>query len=191
MKKIPRLPMPRARGPAALLALLCGFGGFGVWLESSGWLYVWFPSLLPPPITSAGTGRLIRVSDGDTVVVRYGDLRLAVRLRGVDTAESVHPDATKNTAAGTAAATFAKSYLADKTVRIEFEQRKGLIEEDRHGRALGWLWIEAGAPGPEGDELFNATLVRQGYSAYETKFGISPRHHEAMLAAEREARRQR
>ena len=131
---------------------------------------------------------MLRVSDGDMVVVRYGDLRLAVRLRGVDTAESVHPDATKNTAAGDEASAFAKSYLAGKSVRIEFERRKGLIEEDRHGRALGWLWLEAGPPGPEGDELFNATLVRKGYSAYETEFGISPRHHEAMLAAEREAR---
>jgi endonuclease YncB( thermonuclease family) len=185
------MPLPRSRGPAALLAMLLGCAGLGAWSESSGWLYVWFPGLLPPPISSDGTGQLIRVSDGDTVVVRYGDLRLAVRLRGVDTAESVHPDATKNTAAGSAAAAFAKAYLAGKTVRIEFERRKGLIEEDRHGRALGWLWIEAGAPGPEGDELFNATLVREGYSAYETKFGISPRHHALMRAAEQEARAER
>lgn len=189
MSPMPRLPMPRARGPAALLGLLVGCAGFGVWLESSSWLYVWFPGLLPPPIASDGSGTLIRVSDGDTVVVRYGDLRLAVRLRGVDTAESVHPDPSKNTAAGAEAASFAKSYLAGKSVRVEFERRKGLIEEDRHGRALGWLWIEAGPPGPEGDELFNATLVRRGYSAYETKYGISPRHHEAMRAAEQEAPR--
>jgi len=188
---MPKLALPRARGPAALLALLFGFGGFGVWLESSGWLYVWFPNLLPPPIATDGSGTLMRISDGDTVMVRYGDLRLAVRLRGVDTAESVHPDATKNTTAGAEASAFTKSYLAGKSVRIEFERRKGLIEEDRHSRALGWLWIEAGPPGPEGDELFNATLVRKGYSAYETKFGISPRHHEAMRAAEQEARGQR
>jgi hypothetical protein len=46
------------------------------------------------------------------------------------------------------------------------------------------MWIEAGPPGPAGDELFNATLVAEGHSRYETTFGISPRYHQAMLAAE-------
>ncbi len=180
---MPAMRLPRSRGPAAVLFALMGLGGLGAWLESSGWMYVWFPSLLPPPLSSGVPTQLLKVRDGDTVVVRYGDLGLAVRLRGVDTAESVHPDATRNTAAGAEASAFAKSYLAGKSVRIEFEQRHGLIDLDLHDRALGWLWIEAGPPGPDGDELFNATLITKGYSRYETKYGISPRHHQQMQEA--------
>jgi endonuclease YncB( thermonuclease family) len=180
----PPLRLPRARGPAAVLLALIGLGGGGAWLESSGWLYVWFPGLLPPPLTSGEPVRLLKVRDGDTVEVRYGDLALAVRLRGVDTAESVHADASRNTDAGRESSAWAKSYLAGKAVRIEFERRHGLIDLDRHDRALGWMWIEAGPPGPAGDELFNATLVAEGHSRYETTFGISPRYHQAMLAAE-------
>ena len=183
LPSMPALRLPRSRGPAALLGVLLGLGALGAWFESSGWVYVWFPGLLPPALNSGAPATLLKVRDGDTVVVRYGDLGLAVRLRGVNAAESVHPDAKRNTTAGEEASAFAKSYLEGKPVRIEFEQRHGLIDLDRHDRALGWLWIEAGPPGPDGDELFNATLVSKGYSRYETKYGISPRHHRQMQEA--------
>lgn len=175
---------PRAKGPAAILFALLGCGAFGAWLERSGWVYAWFPSLLPPPITSGEPHRLLKVRDGDTMEIRYHDLRLAVRLRGVDTAESVHVDASRNSDVGTDAAAFARAQLEEALVRIEFEDRHGMISTDQYGRALGYLWIVR----PHGDELFNETLIRSGHSRYETSYGVSTRHHARLVAAEQEAR---
>lgn len=181
----PRRPrIPRAKGPVAVLFALIGLGGLGAWLERSGWVYAWFPGLLPPPLTSGEPHRLLKVRDGDTVEVRYHDLRLAVRLRGVDTAESAHVDASRNSAAGEAATAFARSQLTDAFVRIEFEDRSGMIMTDQYGRALGYLWIVR----PDGEELFNESLIRSGHSRYETSYGVATRHHARLAAAEEDAR---
>lgn len=171
----------RAKGPVALVLALVGLGGLGAWIERSGWAYVWFPGLLPPPITDDGRGRVLKVRDGDTIEVRYHDLRLAVRLRHVDTAESVHHDAGRNTEVGEQAAAFTRGRLEGAEVRLVFASRHGLIESDQYGRALAEVWI--------GPECFNETLIRQGWSRYVTDYGINERHHQAFLAAEDEARR--
>lgn len=170
----------RAKGPLAVLFALCGLGGLGAWIERSGWAYVWFPGLLPPPLTSDGTTIVSRVRDGDTIEIRYHDLRLAVRLRNVDTAESVHQDQGQNTAFGAQAADYARARLEGATVRIVFADRRGLIETDQYGRALADIWL--------GEEFFNETLIRQGWSRYETGYGVHERHHARLLAAEASAR---
>jgi len=173
----------RPQGPVALLLAVLGLGGLGAWLERSGWVYAWFPGLLPPPLTSGEAAPLLKIRDGDTVEIRYQDLRLAVRLRGVDTAESVHVDPSRNSAAGDAASAFAHQTLDGVPVRIEFEDRGGLITCDQYGRALGYVWI----PGPAGETLFNETLIRAGWSRYETKYGIATRYHKRLQAAEQDA----
>jgi|GEM_PF-6641727 len=173
----------RPQGPVALLLAVLGLGGLGAWLERSGWVYAWFPGLLPPPLTSGEAAPLLKVRDGDTVEIRYHDLRLAVRLRGVDTAESVHVDASRNSAVGLEAAAFAHQTLDGVPVRIEFEDRGGLITCDQYGRALGYVWI----PGPQGETLFNETLIRAGWSRYETRYGIATRYHSRLQAAEQDA----
>lgn len=178
------------KGPLAVVAVLIALGvGVVTWAERSGWLYVWIPALTPPPLTDGGAGTLLKVRDGDTVEVRYHDLELAVRLKNVDTAESVHGDATRNTAFGEQTSRWAKAYLAGQRVRVEFTRQDWRIETDRHGRALGWLWLDRDpvGPGPE-DELFNETLIREGWSRYVTTFGTGGRHHQRLGAAEAEAK---
>jgi micrococcal nuclease len=139
-----------------------------------------------------GRGQLLKVRDGDTVEVRYHDLVLPVRLLCVDTAESVHPDAKRNTHAGAQASLWAKQYLADQPIRIEFERKDWHMQVDRYGRALGYLWIDH-APlgvGPE-DELFNESLIRQGLSAYITAYGTAGAYHGRLSGAEAEAKREK
>ena len=46
---------------------------------------------------------VVRVIDGDTIVVNYNGNEEKVRMIGVDTPESVHPDSSKNTEAGVSA----------------------------------------------------------------------------------------
>lgn len=184
---LPRLPL---KGPLAALAILLALGSLVVtWAERSGWLYVWVPALTPPPLTDGGAGTLLKVRDGDTVEVRYHDLQLAVRLKNIDTAESAHPDAKRNTALGAETSRWAKDYLAGVRVRVEFARKDWRIEEDHHGRALGFLWLDRDpvGPGPE-DELYNETVIRQGYSPYVTTYGTGGPYHGRFSAAEAEAR---
>ncbi len=134
---------------------------------------------------------LVKVRDGDTVEVRHAGKQMAVRLRCVDTPESVHPDESRNTPDGARISAWAKAYLVQKTIRIEFEHDHEHIALDQYGRALGYLWIDHSPPGPgPEDELFNETLIRQGFSVYFTKFGASDTHHRRFLAAEAEAKRE-
>jgi micrococcal nuclease len=184
---MPRLPM---KGPLAVVAVLVALGvGIATWAEQTGWIHVWIPALTPPPLTDGGAGTLLKVRDGDTVEVRYHDLALAVRLKNIDTAESVHPDAKRNTALGEETSKWAKNYLAGARVRVEFPRKDWHIDEDHYGRALGFLWLDRDpvGPGPE-DELYNETVIRQGYSRYVTTYGTGGPYHQRFIDAEAEAK---
>ena len=200
MARLPpmKLPAGMTRSPLALaFAAIAMLGGAVAWAEHSGWLYAWFPTLAPPALELATgkdgfTGDLLKVRDGDTVEVRYHDLALALRLLNVDTAESVHPDPKKNTELGAETSRWAKAHLAGVKVRVEFARKGWHIELDHHGRALAYLWIDRDptGPGPE-DELYNETLIHEGFSTYRTEFGISKTYHQRFLDAERSAQEAR
>jgi endonuclease YncB( thermonuclease family) len=185
-----RLPLT---GPLAILVVLGGLlAGIFHLAQQSGWLVVWFPWIAPPAIIADGSGTLLKVRDGDTVEVRYHDLELAVRLRCVDTAESVHPDAKRNSLVGDRASAWAKEQLLGQSVRVEFTRKDWHIELDRYGRALGYLWIDHSpvGPGPE-DVLFNELLIRQGFSTYITTYGTAGSYHGRFSTAEAEAKREK
>ena len=82
--------------------------------------------------------KLIRVVDGDTVIVRKEDgNNVRVRLIGIDTPESVNPDNSKNTVSGKAASAFLKSKTkAGKDYFLEYDVER----EDKYGRTLAYLW---------------------------------------------------
>lgn len=188
-----RLPRPRGALGWAML-LVATVAGAVTWGERSGWLYVYLPGLAPPPLVAFEdepglSGPLVKVRDGDTVEVRYHDLVLPLRLLNVDTEESAHPDASRNTALGHQTSAWAKAHLAGVQVRVEFQRQGWKIATDHHGRALADLWIDHGVAGPDdSDELYNETLIRRGLSRYETGFGPSQRYHDRYLAAEVAAR---
>ena len=52
--------------------------------------------------------------DGDTIVVNFNGVEEKVRLIGIDTSESVHPDGDRNSEEGTAASDFTKTALEGK-----------------------------------------------------------------------------
>lgn len=97
-------------------------------------------------------GYVSRVVDGDTIIVELGPgQEERVRMIGVDTPESVHPDPSRNTEEGREASDFTKSQLLYKDVELELDQE----ERDQYGRMLAYVWVDG--------ELFNLTLVREGY----------------------------
>jgi micrococcal nuclease len=146
-------------------------------LESSG----------KPPAAPAATpsgapvslevARVLRVIDGDTIVVSTGNgSEERVRLLRVDTPESVHRDPSRNLPIGKAAAAYVADRLTDRQVRLE----AGREATDRFGRRLAYVIVEG--------ENFNVELVRQGWSPYYTKYGRSSRYDGDFRRAEALAR---
>lgn len=125
-----------------------------------------------------GTGRVVRVVDGDTIHVRLPDgTKEKVRYIGVDTPESVKPN--------TPVECFAKAASARNAELVEDERvelRTDAEERDRYGRLLAYVYrVRDGA-------FVNAALVREGYAA---PLSVPPnvRHADEFAALARTARR--
>ena len=119
--------------------------------------------------------KVLRVIDGDTIEIDYKGTKETVRLIGVDTPESVHPDASKNTEFGEIASNFTKTQLLDKHIKLEFD----VSERDKYGRLLGYVWYD--------EVLFNEYLVEQGYARVAT-YPPDVKYVERFLAAQERAR---
>lgn len=119
--------------------------------------------------------RVVRVVDGDTLILDIDNKEERVRLIGVDTPESVHPDASKNVKAGKIASDFTKSRLEGEYVELEFDVQ----ERDRYGRILAYVWHEG--------EMFNKLLLKEGYAQVAT-FPPNVKYVEEFTQLEKEAR---
>lgn len=132
-----------------------------------------------------GTGQparwatVVDVSDGDTIEVRFDDGPVErVRLLGIDTPETVHPDRPVECWGPEASARTRALTPPGSEVLVRRDQEV----RDRFGRLLLYVW--------RSDGLFvNATLLAEGHA--RTMF-FAPNHaHRAELsAAAAEARRQ-
>lgn len=94
---------------------------------------------------------VIRVIDGDTIVVEIDGRRERVRYIGIDTAEM--DDEREAIVVQARGATEANERLVGgKSVRLEFDVQR----RDKYGRLLAYVWV--------GDTLINEELVRRGYA---------------------------
>jgi len=121
---------------------------------------------------SQGLHQVERVVDGDTFVLTGGE---RVRLIGIDTPETVHPNKPVEPF-GPEASGFSKNMLEGKDVRLEFDVQ----ERDKYGRLLAYVFLED-------DTFVNAELLRLGFAVVLT---IPPnvKHAEQFLELQREAR---
>ncbi len=127
----------------------------------------------------AGFLSVTKVVDGDTFWVDDGSEKgLKIRLIGVDTPETVHPQKGVEYY-GKEASNFAKSLLEGKKVRLEFD----VDRIDRYGRTLAYVYLSDGT-------FLNAELVKKGYAHVMT---VPPnvKYSENFLELEREARKNR
>jgi len=120
-------------------------------------------ALLTPDVTHTLPGpayAVLRVIDGDTIVIRHNDHDTTVRLIGVDTPETVHPSKPIQHY-GKEASSFLHNLLTGESVHLEPPASGS--PQDRYGRLLAYVYR---AP----DGLFvNEELIRQGYGrAYTT-----------------------
>lgn len=92
------------------------------------------------------------------------DHSFRVRIGGIDTPESVHPDKSRNTPEGKEASRFAKSIISDKNVGF------ACWDIGHHGRPICSIWSS------EGD--FATQIIEAGYSQYIVKYGKHPFWHD-------------
>jgi len=114
------------------------------------------------------TARVIRVIDGDTIVIE-GNYR--VRYIGIDTPEA-YPQVE---AFGLEAWQVNRALVEGKVVRLE----KDVSEVDKYGRLLRYVYV---------DNIFvNAELVKQGL-AYAQAYPPDTKHQDYLETLEQEAR---
>lgn len=131
----------------------------------------------PPAGGDARTARVVRVVDGDTIVVALGGRQERVRYIGVDTPETVKPQ-TPVQCFGKAASAANRRLVAGRRVRLVAD----VEARDRYGRLLAYVYRE-----PDG--LFvNAELVRRGFATVAT-FPPNVRHAARLRALAAQARR--
>ncbi len=105
-------------------------------------------------------GRVIKVTDGDTLDVQGADVIVTVRLHGVDAPESNQPY-------GDEAEEVVRRLAHDKTVEVE------VVDVDRYGRAVGRVIL------PDGGEL-NRILVYNGYAWWYEQYARGDRDLERL-----------
>ncbi len=122
------------------------------------------------------TVRVSRVVDGDTVRISPAvDGKNEVRLIGVDTPETKEPGCEVQPY-GPQASEFTTRELQGEEVELEFDVER----TDRYGRLLAYVY-------PRDEEMFNETLLREGYAQIAT-FPPNVKYVDRFLAAQEEAR---
>jgi len=117
--------------------------------------------LLPFPLFAQTNATIVRVVDGDTVIVQIDESQLScpdtctqperLRIVGIDTPEIVKPGS-KPECYGYESSQYASAILEPGTgVRLELQD-----ERDRYDRLLGYLYI--------GDTDYGTEMIENGYA---------------------------
>ncbi|MEX0727041.1 MAG: thermonuclease family protein [Planctomycetaceae bacterium] len=114
-----------------------------------------------------------RVVDGDTLLLETGE---RVRLIGVDTPETKHPDRPVELF-GLEAAEFVQRRVEGRTVELRFDRERF----DPYQRLLAYVYID--------EECLNEEIIRAGYSKAITRFPYRSSQKIVFIAAENEARK--
>lgn len=138
------------------------------------------PSGSNPSLRTMTEARVVRVVDGDTIIVEIDGKEERVRYIGVDTPETVRPNSPVE-CYGEEASNANTNLVEGQTVYLE----KDISERDRYDRLLRYVYtIQDGEP-----VFVNLWLVEQGYAQVST-YPPDVRHEQAYLDAQREAREQ-
>ena len=120
---------------------------------------------------------VVRVVDGDTIIVRIEDNDVTVRLIGMDTPEVVDPRKPVE-CFGKQASDKAKATLSSMQVHLATDSSQDTY--DKYGRLLAYVYLEDGT-------LFNKMMIADGY-AHEYTYDIPYRFQTDFKLAEKDAR---
>lgn len=127
------------------------------------------------PVPAGLETTVTRIVDGDTLYV--SDLSVRVRLIGIDTPETVHPDRGVECFGREATAHLTRLVPPGTRVVVEFDVER----TDRYDRPLGYVWRVS-----DGTHV-NLAMVEDGYAqAYTVPPNV--RYSDRFVAAQRRAR---
>ncbi len=109
--------------------------------------------------------QVVRVVDGDTLIVRLKGEQVRVRLIGIDAPESVHPDAKRNSEQGKTASEHLKAGLhKGDVVYLTYDKE----QTDKYKRTLAYVWLDTPPQDPSESDvahlMLNGVLVSKGYA---------------------------
>jgi endonuclease YncB( thermonuclease family) len=165
-------PAPSAPTPTPLAPLTGSTPGVGVPIAPG-----------PTPVGRTERATVVRVVDGDTIIVDRGRGDERLRYIGIDAPESVRPDTPVEFMGKEASA--ANARLVDGRV-ITLE--RDVSDTDRFGRLLRYVWVED-PDRPGSPRMVNLELVASGHAQAVT-FPPDVRYTDELRAAERQAREQ-
>lgn len=126
-----------------------------------------------------GRATVVRVVDGDTIVVAIGEVDERVRLIGIDTPESVDPRSPVD-CFGPEASGAARALLPEGT---EVQLVRDVEARDRYDRLLAYVYrVDDGT-------FVNLSLAEQGFAEVAT-FPPNVAHTDELVAAVAQARHQ-
>lgn len=119
---------------------------------------------------------VVKVIDGDTVVVSIDGKNETLRLIGIDTPEMVDPRKPVQCFAKEASEK-AKNTLTGQKVRLESDQTQG--DKDRYNRLLRYIYLADGTS-------FNKMMIEQGF-AHEYTYNLPYKYRDEYITAEKNA----
>lgn len=128
------------------------------------------------PADDIVTYDVIRVVDGDTIVIDLDGTETKIRMIGVDTPESVHSDNSKNCQFGKISSDYTENLLSNQSVSLEYDAEK----YDKYGRVLAYVYLD--------ENMVNLDLVINGYAVakeYEPNTKYAEVFTEAQIKAEK------
>ena len=105
--------------------------------------------LILPSLSWAWQGKVVGISDGDTITVSHNNRGEKIRLYGIDTPE-------KRQDFGNKAKQFTSNMVFGKSVEVE------PVTKDRYGRTVGLVYING--------QCLNEELVRAGFAWVYIKY---------------------
>ncbi len=124
--------------------------------------------------------QVVKVVDGDTIKIDYKGEIKSVRLIGIDTPETKHPQKQVE-CFGKEAFQKMKDLVVDKKVKIEFDNTQNRV--DKYGRLLLYIWVD--------DIFINNYMVSNGYAheyTYNTPYKYQKEFREAQDNAKKEGK---
>ena len=167
MSTRPRVHGPRVRRRWPSAAFVLGVIAFAliVWRVATARIFETLPQAGVPL-------RVVRAIDGDTLLLE-GEYR--VRLLGVNTPETKHPDRPAEPY-GPEAYEFTRSLVDQRTVTLEYDRER----LDNYRRVLAYVTLDDGS-------LLNQRLIETGHSPAVVSFPIRSDRKRIFEVAEREA----
>lgn len=130
-------------------------------------------------VRSGTLSKIVRVVDGDTIIVDMADKKETIRLIGINAPEMLESQDKSAECFAQESANYFKRSLLNKYIRLEIDPTQG--ERDKYNRLLRYVILKDGSN-------FNETLIREGMSkeyTYKTPY----KYQKEFKLAEQEARK--